>query len=111
MLHKTVPFLVDYTVWQYGEIKLILILRPKYKPRYLFLCNFIIWSHDFIQIPSQSNYTEKNYTPKKSFAPLILISLYFKLQIPVESRKTIRSSSYFQGMLYVPITVVSVKYR
>ena len=29
------------------------------------------------------------YTPQKSFAPLTLISLYLKLQIPVRSRKMI----------------------
>ena len=53
---------------------------------------------------------ERNYILlEKSFATLHLISLYFKLQIPVESRKMIRSSSIFQRLFSVPITLVSVK--
>ena len=35
----------------------------------------------------------QNILLKKSFAPLTLISLYFKLSIPVKYRKMIRSSS------------------
>ena len=48
---------------------------------------------------------------KTSFAPLILISLYFKLPIPVKSGKMIWSSSNFQRMfnVHAPITVISVK--
>ena len=46
---------------------------------------------------------------KKGFAPLTLISLYFKLQIPVKSRKTIRISSNFQRLCSVHVTLVSVK--
>ena len=38
-----------------------------------------------------------------------LISLYFKLPIPVKSRKMLWSSSNFHRMFSVPITVVSVK--
>ena len=48
---------------------------------------------------------------KKSFAPLTLISLYFKLSIPVKSIKMIWSSSNFQRMLPEPITVDSVNGR
>ena len=46
---------------------------------------------------------------KKSFAPLTLIYLYFKLPIPVKSRQMLWSSSNFQRMFSEPITVVSVK--
>ena len=49
------------------------------------------------------------YTHPKSFVLLTLISLYFKL--PVKSRKMIWSSSNFQRMFSLPITVVSVKDR
>ena len=52
-----------------------------------------------------------NILLKKSFAPLTLISLYFKLSIPVESRKIIWSSSNFQRMFPEPISVDYVKDR
>ena len=48
---------------------------------------------------------------KKSFAPLTLISLYFKLSIPVKSRKMIWSSSIFQRVFSEPITLDPVKDR
>ena len=40
----------------------------------------------------------------KSFVLLTLISLYFKIPIPVKSRKMIRSDSNFQRLFSVPIT-------
>ena len=52
----------------------------------------------------------KTYTHQKSFAPLTLISLSLKLQIPVlESRKIIGSSSNCQILFIVTVTFVSVK--
>ena len=46
---------------------------------------------------------------RKSFAPLTIISFYFKLPIPVKYGKMIWFSSNFQKMFSVPFTVVSVK--
>ena len=45
---------------------------------------------------------------QKRFAPLALICLYFKLQIPRKSRKIIWSSPNFQRLLSIPIALVSV---
>ena len=46
---------------------------------------------------------------KKSFAPLTLISLYFKLKIPVKHVQMIGSRSHYQRLFSEPITLVFVK--
>ena len=43
------------------------------------------------------------YSPQKSFTPLTLISLYFKIPIPVKSSKIIRSSSNLWNCLIVSV--------
>ena len=68
-------------------------------------------NNKLLHVHCKKNDKQAIYTHQKSFEPLTLISLYFKLPIPMKSGKMIWLSSNFQRMSYVPITVDSVKDR
>ena len=78
---------------------LIILLPPRL---------FIITVFGKYKSLTKSNCRSLIYTFPKRFAPLTLISLNFKLSIPVKSRKMIWSSSICQRMFHEPITIGSL---